>query len=134
MPMSCHYMKDHCSLQLLFTYKCSRMWSKVHFSFPWFACNKRSKKRSHNLIHKMTGHKKQRKESWLPPFYKSLLFQECRETSASGVVSQSCSVFFSSPPRIPSSFSPLFDVLCPDHLHMEGKGDTGGLNPPPEAC
>lgn len=22
---------------------------------------------------------------------------------------------------------PLFDVLCPDHLHMEGKGDTGGL-------
>lgn len=21
----------------------------------------------------------------------------------------------------------LFDVLCPDHLHMEAKGDTGGL-------
>lgn len=70
-PMSCHYMKDHCLLQLLFTYKCSRMWSKVHFFFPptrkgmlQASCGvtlkvpPSKKKRSQNLIHKMTGHKK----------------------------------------------------------------------------
>lgn len=58
----------------------------------------------------------------------SLLFQECHETSASGVVSQSWSPLAPHPTRIPSPpFFPLFDVLCPDHLHMEAKGDTGGL-------
>lgn len=73
-PMSCHYMKDHCLLQLLFTYKCSRMWSKVHFFFPptrkgmlQASCGvtlkvppkkEKKKKESQNLIHKMTGHKK----------------------------------------------------------------------------
>lgn len=54
----------------------------------------------------------------------TLLFQECREASALDVVSQHWSFSFLAflPP-----FPPLFDVLCPDRLHMEAKGDTGGL-------
>lgn len=76
------------------------------------------KKRSHNMIHR---EKKNRKAVLYKP--SSLLFQECCETSALDVVSQHWSFSFLAflPPFPPS------DVLCPDRLHMEAKGDTGGL-------
>lgn len=43
------------------------------------------------------------------------------------VLFHSPGVYFFFPPLAFLPPFPLFDVLCPDHLHMEAKGDTGGL-------
>lgn len=83
-----------------------------------------SYKKSHNLIHKMTGESTgklaggfslQAFEFTLPGMPWNISVGWCFTVL----------VYFP-----PSAFLPPFplsDVLCPDHLHMEGKGDTGGL-------
>ena len=102
-------------LQLLFTYKCSWMWSKVHFFSPWFVCNKTSGTQSRQK----KKYKSNRKTGWQFFFlvYKrlSLLFQECCETPALGVVSQYCRgfsfFFFFFFLHIPSPFPPVWRSL-----------------------
>lgn len=137
MPMSCHYMKDHCFLQLLFTYKCSRMWSKVHIFFPLW--KKRHSLHAPTLVInskrqkvitwfiKRLGTKSNRNAGW-QFFFTSvysffLLFtQECRETLALCVVSQSWVFFLAFLPSFPCL---TFFVLTT--CTWKGKGDTGGL-------
>lgn len=102
------------------------MWSKVHFFFfsGLYATKPlETNSKTHNPIHKMAGRKVTGKKL-ADSFYKRLSLQECGETSASGVVSQCWSFFSFLAFLLPF---PLFDVLCPDHMHMEVKGDTGGL-------
>lgn len=93
MPMSCHYMKDHCCCSCYLHINAAECGQKFTSFFPWFVCNKTSRDQ-------LQAAKKKKVITWFikrlgtgklaDGFYKrlSLLFQECRETSASSVVSQ----------------------------------------------
>lgn len=118
-------MKDHCSLQLLFTYKCNRMWSKVHFFFCGF-CSQHAPQEARKKVWfmKWLGMNSNRKSAW--HFLQAFTLPGMPWNISIGCCFTALFFFLlSSLPRIPSPS--LFDVLCPDRLHMEAKEDTHGL-------
>lgn len=114
--MSCHYMKDGCCRSCYLHINAAKYGQKFNSTRPPEHWAEKKEVTTWFIGRNRTG---------------KLFFTSLRVCSSRNAVKHQHWMLFHSTGVFLSSHSfplfPLFDVLCPDRLHMEAKGDTGGL-------